>query len=184
MSTFSPFRLNVGFIAAQDVGYQRIFDIEVDSVRLDDLELRQVRGEAMATRTPQGILVRTSIQATTPQVCVRCLKPFDQPLSIAFEELYAFSPEPQAEAEQRYPGSGIIDLGPLVREHMILAIPLKPLCHPECKGLCPVCGANLNETSCEHQGRTVDPRWAALQEWLQQAESESLSGASPGRATS
>ncbi|NPA06238.1 MAG: DUF177 domain-containing protein [Chloroflexi bacterium] len=173
MAGFSPFRLNVGFIAAQDIGYQRIFDIDVASTRLDDLELHQVRGEASATRTPQGILVHVRLHATTPQVCVRCLRPFEQPLDIEFEELYAF--EPEAEAEQRYPSSGLIDLGPLVREHMILAIPLKPLCHSECKGLCPVCGADLNQGPCEHQTRPVDPRWAVLQQWLDEHEHASSS---------
>ncbi len=171
MAGFSPFRLNLGFVAAQDIGYQRFFDVDLASARLDDLQLNQIHGEINATRTPQGILVRVHLQATTPQVCVRCLQPFEQPLQIEFEELYAFSPE--TEAEQRFPHSGIVDLGPLVREYMILAIPLKPLCHPECKGLCPVCGADLNQGPCEHQGQTIDPRWQVLAYWLDKAQDPS-----------
>jgi uncharacterized protein len=58
-----------------------------------------------------------------------------------------------------------IDLGEVVREQLYLALPMKPLCREDCKGLCPVCGANRNRETCTCQQEWVDPRMAALKEW-------------------
>jgi uncharacterized protein len=55
-----------------------------------------------------------------------------------------------------------IDVGALVREQCYLALPMKPLCRPDCQGLCPQCGANLNETTCSCDQTWVDPRLAVL----------------------
>jgi uncharacterized protein len=59
-----------------------------------------------------------------------------------------------------------IDLRPLVREYMLLSVPISPLCRPACLGLCPVCGENLNEISCTHEDDAVDPRLAKLKNLL------------------
>ena len=58
-----------------------------------------------------------------------------------------------------------IDLGEVVREQLYLALPMKPLCQEDCKGLCPVCGVNRNRETCTCQQEWVDPRMAALKEW-------------------
>ena len=55
-----------------------------------------------------------------------------------------------------------IDLGELFREQILLAIPMTPLCREECKGLCPVCGADLNAGECSCERGEIDPRWSAL----------------------
>ena len=55
-----------------------------------------------------------------------------------------------------------IDLGQLIREQFYLSLPMKPLCRPDCRGLCPDCGTDLNAGACGCVERTVDPRWAAL----------------------
>jgi len=65
------------------------------------------------------------------------------------------------------PEDGHIDLSPLVREYMLLDIPIKPLCSTDCKGLCPVCGENLNETQCGHTTESIDPRLAVLKSLLE-----------------
>ncbi len=167
MSGFQPFRLNVGFVAAADIGYRREFVFEdLAFVRLEDLELREVHGSVTVLRMPQGLLFQVDLHALTPQVCVRCLKPIQQPVHASFEELYAFSEKHVTESGLLYPASGIVDLGPLVREFMILDIPFNPLCSPDCKGLCPECGADLNTETCGHQRVSIDPRWAALQTLL------------------
>ncbi len=173
MVGFQPFRLNVGFIAAEDIGYEREFRFQdLAYVRLEDLELRDVEGSVTVVRTPQGLLFRVDLQATTPQVCVRCLKPIQQPVRAVFEELYAFSEKHVTESGLMYPATGIVDLAPLVREFMILDIPFNPLCSPECKGLCPVCGVDLNVETCDHQQAPIDPRWTALQALLTSTQGE------------
>jgi len=171
MGAYKPFRLNVGFIAAEDIGYERTFEFhDLAFVRLDDLDLYDVEGTVQVTRMPQGLLFRVHLRATTPEVCVRCLKPIRQEVVAAFEELYAFSEKNMTESGLLYPSSGIVDLSPLIREAMILAIPFRPLCSPDCKGLCPVCGADLNVEDCGHQKAPTDPRWAALQDVLKQIQ--------------
>jgi len=54
----------------------------------------------------------------------------------------------------------------LLREYLVLDIPSRPLCRPECKGLCPECGNNLNESTCEHPESQIDPRLASLSSLL------------------
>ncbi len=163
----NPFRLNVGFVAHEQVGYSREFLFDIPTLQLDDLLLHQIRGQAVVSRTPQGLLFRVYLEATTPAECVRCLEPFEQALVTDFTELYAFSRKQMGESGLLYPESGIIDLAPLVREYMWLAFPIKPLCAEDCRGLCPVCGANRNVEDCGHTTESIDPRLEILKTLLE-----------------
>jgi uncharacterized protein len=148
-------RLNVGFIAHQTVGYSREFPFEVDSLHLQpDLVLNNLQGFARVSRASQGLLVQVQMRADTPAQCVRCLTEFSQPLGIDFTDLYAFSPNSVTESGLILPETGKIDLAPTVREEMLLAAPISPVCKPDCKGLCPVCGENLNEVTDHHHPET------------------------------
>jgi uncharacterized protein len=83
--------------------------------------------------------------------CVRCLVEFQQSLHAQFSELYAFNSRSASESGLIVPDDGNIDLAPLVREYMLLEVPIRPLCRPDCKGLCIICGSDLNTEPCEHQ---------------------------------
>ena len=83
--------------------------------------------------------------------CVRCLKEIYLPVETEFEELYQFMTRHREEEDLILPNDGYLDLGPLFREYLILATPIKRLCDSNCQGLCVVCGADLNLTTCEHQ---------------------------------
>lgn len=144
-------RLNVGFIIHQTVGYVREFPIELPFVQLPpDLDLSDLLGSVRVTRTAQGLLVETRISASVPAECVRCLAEFPMRLDSDFTDLYAFTRNSVTESGLLLPETGKIDLAPVLREEMLLAFPISPLCRPDCKGLCPTCGENLNETICEH----------------------------------
>jgi uncharacterized protein len=163
----SPLRLNVGFIVAQSAGYSREFPLEVPRIVLPpDLTLNRLVGSALITRTNQGILIQADLRAALELECVRCLNPVRQRLNTHFTELYAFSRRFMTEAGLIMPETGIIDLTPVLREYMLLEVPFSPLCRPDCKGLCPQCGNNLNETTCQHEDETGDPRLAALKDLL------------------
>jgi uncharacterized protein len=123
-------------------------------------------GSARITRAAQGLLVQVKIQAFVQTECVRCLNDFSQPLEIDFTELYAFTSNSVTESGLIFPENGKIDLAPIVREEMLLAIPISPLCRPDCKGLCPVCGENLNEMICNHEDEAIDSRLSALRSLL------------------
>jgi uncharacterized protein len=162
-----PLRLNVGFIAHQSVGYSRDFLFEIDRSRLSpDLDLSDLVVQARVSRTTQGLLVQVGLSASSSAQCVRCLEQFRQELKPNFTELYAFQSHADENTELILPEKGIIDLEPLVRDYMLLEIPIKPICRPDCQGLCPVCGENRNITACDHDLETIDPRLAALKSLL------------------
>jgi uncharacterized protein len=147
-----PFRLNIGFIIHQEVGYSHEFEFQFEKVKLgDDLELRNFAGAAQVGRTPQGLLVTGSHAGETTLECVRCLKEFDQALAWKMTEMYAFTEKSVSESGLIVPEDAQIDLQPLLREYALLEIPINPICKPDCKGLCPVCGQDLNVRDCGHR---------------------------------
>jgi uncharacterized protein len=146
-----PLRLNVGFLISAQIGANRDFQFEFPAIHLNpDLDLNNLVGTARISRTPQGLLVQGEFISSINAECVRCLTEFEQQLSINFSELYAFTSRSVSESGLILPEDGNIDLEPLVREYMLIEIPISPLCKPDCKGLCLMCGENLNEVTCEH----------------------------------
>jgi uncharacterized protein len=163
----SPLRLNVGFVVAQSAGFSRDFPFDLPQINVPpDLRLNNLIGAVRVTRTPQGILVQVDIQTLIDLECVRCLTDFQQTLKIDFTELYAFSPRYVTDSGLIMPETGVIDLAPVLREYILLEIPISPLCRLDCKGLCPICGNNLNESTCTHEDDSGDPRLASLKSLL------------------
>jgi uncharacterized protein len=163
----SPLRLNVGFIVAQTAGFSRDFPFNLPQINIPpDLKLSGLAGIVRATRTPQGILLQVEFQFQIDLECVRCLTDFQQTLKTDYTELYAFSQRYVTDSGLIMPDTGIIDLEPVLREYILLEIPISPLCRPDCKGLCPICGNNLNESTCHHEEDSGDPRLAALKSLL------------------
>lgn len=159
----SPLWLNLGFIIHQQIGYFRDFPLEYPRLNLaPDLTLNDLNGAVRVTRTPQGLLVQVKCQAQTPSECARCLTEFPLHLDTEFSELYAFNRRSVSESGLILPEDGKINLAPLLREYMLLAIPITPLCRQDCKGLCSECGENLNETVCQHTPEKIDPRLEML----------------------
>jgi uncharacterized protein len=134
--------------------------------------LENLAGSVRVTRTPQGLPVQAKLRATLKSECVRCLRAFNQPLEIEFTELFAFKPRSVTDSNLILPEDGHIDLEPLVREYMLLEIPISPLCSPDCKGLCPICGENLNENDHDHSVEEGDPRLAVLKSLKNKGSSE------------
>lgn len=108
-----------------------------------------------------GIWVRGTISGRYAAECRRCLAPVSDRFEVTGAELY----RPQGEAwEEGYViRETTLDLGPFVRDAVLLDLPPNPLCRPGCAGLCPRCGANLNEGPCACPPET-DPRWSALKD--------------------
>src|SRR5574342_417891 len=86
-----PFRINVGFIVHEEIGYTSEFRFDVEKAALDDLELRNVRGAVQVGRTQQGLVVQGNFSGDTTLQCVRCLQDVDHQLEWKFTELYAFN---------------------------------------------------------------------------------------------
>ena len=121
----------------------------------------------------QDIRLRGKLSAGLELQCARCLEPVKQDVKREFELLYrplgadAGRDElsvTDAEAEIGYYQSDGLLLEDVLREQVLLALPLKVTCRADCKGLCPQCGKNLNQEQCSCSTEIEDPRWAALKE--------------------
>lgn len=161
-----PFRINVGFIIHEEVGYSHEIPFELEKVKIEDLELQHLTGSVTIGRTPQGLVVQGTFAAETKLECVRCLKEFTFPLQWEFTELYAFTKKSVSESELLVPDDAQIDMAPLIREYALLEIPIKPLHDPDCKGLCIECGQDLNIKDCGHSQESDDSPFAALKKLL------------------
>ncbi|MBW8012323.1 MAG: DUF177 domain-containing protein [Chloroflexi bacterium] len=160
-------RLNVGFIAHEDVGYLREFDFEFPKLHLSPgLDLDDVNGSARFSRTSTGLLLDVNFSAVTQSECGRCLDEVTQSLETNFTELYAFNEKSVTESGLILPENGKIDLAPILREYLLLEMPINPLCRPNCLGLCLECGENLNDSEHTHEKDNIDPRLSKLKNLL------------------
>lgn len=114
----------------------------------------------------EGVLLSGTARGEAAGQCSRCLSDLVQPVTAQFRELYAYPGSASAETtEDDEIGllvDDLLDLEPLVRDELVLAMPLAPLCGPDCAGLCAVCGERLIDLEPGHSHETIDPRWAAL----------------------
>lgn len=139
-----------------------------------------LRVEARVTNTGVCYLVQGSVEANLALTCSRCLKEFPWRLRVPLHEVYrpvAVSDDPAVAIDESpdilddldeeirsFHGSEI-DLTEAVQEQIVLALPMKLLCREDCEGICPQCGVDRNEISCDCRTETIDPRFAALKEW-------------------
>ena len=162
-----PFRINVGFIAHEEIGRSHDFPFEFDRITLgDDFELRNFDGIVNIGRTPQGLVVQADFSAETTLGCVRCLNDFEHELNWEFTELYAFDQRSETDSGLILPEDGQIDLATLLYEYALLELPISPICKPDCEGLCAECGQNLNEKDCGHRPEQSDSPFAKLKDLL------------------
>ena len=167
----NPLRINVGFLVKAEAGYSRTIEFDVEQLVVPpDLTLNNLKGAAHFSRTPQGLVVQVQLSAHLPAECARCLDPFELAVATDFTELYAFDERSVSEPQLLLPANHQIDLAPLAREYLLLDLPITPLCRPDCRGLCPVCGINRNREHCEHEQQTGDPRFAVLKDFIEPKE--------------
>jgi uncharacterized protein len=166
---------NVAGLLGETSGSHR--DVEVDGVLLDlGDELVQAAPLALRARiarTNRGLIVTGSVRTRLADRCGRCLADLEIPIEAPIEEevlpsidLHSGLPvDRTAEPEAfRLNDHHELDLEPLAREAVQLAAPIAPVCRPDCAGLCPECGADLNAGPHEHAETPVDPRLARLAE--------------------
>jgi uncharacterized protein len=152
----NPFKVNVGFLLNQQIGISRDIHFEFPEFFLPpDLHVLDLVGVLRLSRATQGLLVQGDFESKVQAQCVRCLVDFLQPLHTIFSEVYSFKGKPISESGLEVPDDANIDFTPLVWEYMTLEIPINTLDRPDCKGMCEICGENLNERICEHQLSTT-----------------------------
>jgi uncharacterized protein len=165
---YNPLRINVGFLLHESVGVSRKFEFDELTVQVgEDLDVYDLQGEVTFTRTAQGLYAHGTLNASTPLECVRCLTDFRQGLSVEIDELFEYPPNKETDPMLAILDTGFLDLTSLFREFMVLEIPIQPICHEGCPGLCPICGKAISvEGTCEHPELDIDPRLAILQSLL------------------
>ncbi len=153
--TEKSYELVVG--APADLGLD-VFGVEEGSDIALELRLEAVMDGVLATGT-------ASVHAVGE--CVRCLDRVEEDFDADFTELYLY--DDATEDDLALEGD-LLDLEPVLRDAVVLALPHNPLCDPECPGLCPDCGARLADDPDHTHGEAIDPRWAALTQLTERPE--------------
>ena len=116
----------------------------------------------------EGVLVTGSVIAPVTGECARCLTPVTDTVTVRITELFAYpdsvTEQTSEDDEVSHLVGDMLDLEPVVRDGVVLELPLSPLCREDCRGLCADCGVALDDLPDDHTHTTTDPRWAALAE--------------------
>ncbi|MGW3460057.1 YceD family protein [Streptomyces olivaceoviridis] len=172
--------------APRDLGIQGVVGVPEGAPMELELRLESVM---------EGVLVTGTARATAKGECVRCLEPVELELEADFQEMFTYPDaddrgrviaEPGDDAEddedRLFVEDGLIDLEPVLRDAVVLALPMQPVCQEGCPGLCSECGARLADDP-DHHHDAVDIRWAALQGFadsLEAGDKDEMSGAEAG----
>ena len=151
-------------------------EYQTDELTFDDQDLRliePVRVAGRVRRKNEEVELRGKLATKVAVPCARCLKAVEFPIEVDFSERFtsavAWKHEEQHELQSEdlnlavFDGEGI-ELDDLVKEEILLAMPGHLLCREDCKGLCPNCGADLNETTCDCATKQIDSRWDKLKD--------------------
>ena len=168
---------NVATLLRAAPGTEKRYAVEAADLDMyDGLHLAApIAGEVRLSRTRNSILARASLSTAIEASCSRCLTPMVAPIVVEIEEealpsidIDTGKPiDPTAEPDAlRLDDHHELDLDEPIREAISLAEPIALLCRPDCRGLCPVCGVDLNTvTDHGHADESLDPRLAALADW-------------------
>jgi uncharacterized protein len=116
----------------------------------------------------EGVLVTGEARAELEGECVRCLEPIHREVDAGFQELFLYDDTRTAQDvseeddEVSMLQDDLVDLEPLLRDAVVLELPLQPVCQDDCPGLCPECGARLMDDPDHTHEAAIDPRWADL----------------------
>ncbi|GAB2759792.1 YceD family protein [Streptomyces bullii] len=143
----------------------------------------------------EGVLVTGTARATAEGECVRCLEPLQLDVEADLQEMFSYpdaddrgrpKAEPADDAEEDedrlFVEDGLFDLEPVLRDAVVLALPMQPVCQEDCPGLCSECGVRLADDP-DHHHDAVDIRWAALQgfaDTMKAGDKDDTSGAEAG----
>jgi uncharacterized protein len=148
--------------------FRDVIEVELEPLELGGQRYVPVpeRPEAVLTltQTTSGLVLELELETRMLGPCMRCLADAGLDVRITSREYQASSPEGSDELTTPYLAQDRLDLSAWAHDAVALALPDKILCRDGCRGLCPVCGKDLNREPHAHEGEGVDPRWAALSE--------------------
>jgi DUF177 domain-containing protein len=166
-------RIRLDQVRFEPFHFQETCSIPAASLERPELtELSPVSWEGRIHFAEPGFLLKARYRYQQSLTCNRCLKPIAEPVAGDLElMIFVAAPRPlggEQELDENdlgvlYLQDENLETEPLLVEQLQLNIPMKPLCRPDCAGLCPTCGADLNLGACECPSERSDPRWAGLQ---------------------
>ena len=169
-------QVNVAQLLQESMGAVREIELDVPLSDHDGADLGTVRGELKLTRTDRGILASGPLKISISDACSRCLKPIEYWVDVRVDDEFLPSVDVETGRRLKFEGEADadtqsidnhheLDLTDTMRQYRAAALPLAPLCKEDCKGICPQCGVDLNESThdCEAE---IDPRWEKLRELL------------------
>ncbi len=175
-------RVNVGSLLDQKGGFLQIEEKMPSEFVTSYPEVIEVDGpiavSLVITNTGDGLLVTGDLTLPAKLRCSRCLKPFGVELEAMVEEKIPVEPSNWEEEEFDWEAQPVLDgteldLTSLVKETLLVSIPMKTVCREDCPGICPTCGADLATEGCACPSADVDIRLAPLAELLEASASES-----------
>lgn len=167
-------RFNVAQLLKEPVGSKRKYHLAEEVHDLDEeIKLTHpIEGTIRLIHTTDGVLVSGQLHTAVELTCSRCLESFSTLIDFVLEEEFRPTVDiitgtklPSLDGEDQatlIDGQHVIDLSEVIRQDILLALPPRPLCKPDCAGLCSQCGQNLNEGPCSCEQSLEDPRWEAL----------------------
>ena len=171
---------SVSQLLKASVGATRRAEVETALPSIDEFAAgAPIRGSLKLTRTGRGVLVDARLSTAARVNCSRCLGELMAPLQLRIREEFLPTVDvvtglpaevPDGDEAFTIDEHHILDLGEAVRQYALLDLPLQPLCRPDCAGLCPYCGQNLNEGRCACSDQEGDSRLAPLASLLSLVE--------------
>ena len=171
---------NVAQLLKEPIGATRSYRLKDEKAAGQGSGADYISGSVQFLRTHQGVLARGEVDAQVGQTCGRCLREFTGSSRLLVEEEFF----PQVDVNTRrwltrpadvdgmvIDANHILDLTETLRQSVVAAQPMKPLCREDCSGLCPECGANRNDETCTCGDDVRDSRWGALAALLRESES-------------
>ena len=165
-------QFNVARLLKGSVGTTQTTRLDEAFEPLTDTKTDRVWGQVRLVRIHGGVWVSATLEATAESTCCRCLQEFSSPVQFELDAIcYAtvdvttgasIPLHDEATPEFTIDDHHTWDITESVRQSVLLTLPMKPLCQTDCLGICPECGINLNEASCDCVTRVHDPRWASL----------------------
>jgi uncharacterized protein len=171
---------NVAQLLKEPIGSTRSYNVEENFTSAERFA-DSVYGFLRLLRTHQGVFATADLEVEVTLDCGRCLSTFPLPLTLSIEEEFFplvdvntghRLPIPSGAEGTRIGADHVLDFTDVLRQCVITHVPMKPLCYPNCSGLCQQCGADLNQGDCQCRGANLDPRWKALADLLQQGQSK------------
>jgi uncharacterized protein len=164
---------NVAQLLKEPIGATRSYDVlaTVLQKEADVSQAAPLAGSIAMLRTALGILVEGALDGAVIVECSRCLRPVDVPVSVELVEEFkptidvlrgAYLAVDEEDEALLIDVHHVLDIAEVLRQAVLLEVPMQVLCRSDCAGLCPVCGADLNDGPCDCPSADTDPRWEQL----------------------